>query len=56
VPESNKELAHFLKEMHEKFEDHRPEEPISFWSRRNLRIELTSKYGLKHCRDSDFND
>jgi len=56
VPDSNKELAHFLTEMHEKFEDHRPEEPISFWSRRDLRLELTSKYNLKHVRDSDFGD
>ena len=56
VPESNKELAFFLEEMHNKFEDHRPEEPINFWSRRNLRIELTKKYGLRHVCDSDFSD
>ena len=40
VPADNPKLAQHLVEMHKKFKDHRPDEPIFFWSRRDLRIEL----------------
>jgi len=40
VPPENGKLATELISMHQKFSDHRPEEPISFWGRRDLRVEL----------------
>ena len=55
VPASKPKLAHKLSQMHTKFKDHRPEEPIYFWGRRELRIEL-NRSGFAHVRDSDFKE
>ncbi len=53
---SNKpKLALSLEQMHAKFKDHRPDEPIYFWGRRELRMEL-NRSGFAHVRDSDFKD
>ena len=48
-------LALSLHKMHTKFKDHRPDEPIYFWGRRELWIELNLN-GFTHLRDSDFLD
>ena len=53
VPPENFKLATELMSMHSKFKDHRPEEPISFWGRRDLRVELNIS-GFAHRRDSEL--
>jgi ubiquinone/menaquinone biosynthesis C-methylase UbiE len=55
VPPHNTELSKKLVDLHLKYEDHRPEEPINFWGRKELRIELAN-YGFSHICDSDFED
>ena len=51
-PAENNKLVQSLTNMHAKFRDHRPDEPIALWGRRDLRVEL-SRNGFVHVCDSD---